>query len=245
MMNMNYGLQLFSVRDAAAENFEGMLKAVAEMGYTMVESAGFFGHSAKEVKAMLDAYGLTLCSTHTGCGEVFDRLSETIAFHQAVGCRDIIIPGAPWGNREEIDYTVNAINRVLPIIEAEGLRLHYHNHSGEFLPNRDGLIAEDAFIERTGVLLEIDTFWAYHAGVDPVQLMETYKDRIRFIHLKDGISDSSHAIGKSLGLGKAPVLAVREKAIELGMTMVVESEGLDPTGLEESKRCIDFLKTLS
>ena len=59
-MNMNYGLQLFSVRDAAAENFEGMLKAVAEMGYTMVESAGFFGHSAKEVKAMLDAYGLTL-----------------------------------------------------------------------------------------------------------------------------------------------------------------------------------------
>ena len=27
-----------------------------------------------------------------------------------------------------------------------------------------------------------------------------------------------------------------------GIRMVVESEGLDPTGLEEVKRCIDFLK---
>ena len=36
--------------------------------------------------------------------------------------------------------------------------------------------------------------------------------------------------------------AVRKAAIELGLTMVVESEGLDPTGLEESKRCIDYLK---
>ena len=35
---------------------------------------------------------------------------------------------------------------------------------------------------------------------------------------------------------------VRQAAIELGFPMIVESEGLDPTGLEESKRCIDYLK---
>ena len=38
------------------------------------------------------------------------------------------------------------------------------------------------------------------------------------------------------------MLQVRETAIALGMEMVVESEGLEPTGLEEVKRCIDFLK---
>ena len=37
---------------------------------------------------------------------------------------------------------------------------------------------------------------------------------------------------------------VRQKAMKMGLTVVVESEGLDPTGLEEVKRCIDFLKAL-
>ena len=242
---MQYGLQLYSARDAAGQNYEAMLKAVAEMGYGLVESAGFYGHSAEEVKTMLEKYGLTLVSTHTGWGEVVDHLDETIAYHKAVGCRDLVIPGAPLGTKEEVDFAVETINRIQPILADYGIRLHYHNHSGEFLKNRDGIVAEYELIRRTNILLEIDTFWAYHAGIDPVSLMEDYKDRITLIHLKDGISEEGRAIGKSLGLGKAPVLAVREKAIELGITVIVESEGLDPSGLEESKRCIDFLKTLA
>lgn len=241
---MNYGLQLYSARDAAGDNYEAMLRAVADMGYTLVESAGFYGRSAEAIKAALSENGLTLCSTHTGWGEVVDHLEETIAYHKAVDCRDIVIPGAPLGTKEEVDFAINTINRIQPMIEAAGLRLHYHNHSGEFLPNRDGIVAEYELIKHTKILLEIDTFWAYHAGVDPVKLMEEYKDRIRFVHLKDGLSEEGRAIGKSLGLGTAPVLAVREKAIELGITLIVESEGLEPNGIEESKRCIDFLKKL-
>ena len=246
---MAYGLQLFSVRDAAGKDYAAMLQAVADMGYEMVESAGFYGHSAEEVKAMLDKTGLTLIATHTGYGEVIDRLDETIAYHKAVGCSDIVIPGAPLGTKDEVDAVVEAINRVQPIIEAAGLNLHYHNHSGEFLPNRDGIVAEYELIERTNVLLEIDTFWAYNAGVDPLGLMDKYRDRIRLIHLKDGIPEdlsdpASRPIGKSVGSGNTPVLAIREKALAYGIQMIVESEGLDPTGLEESKRCIDFLKSL-
>ena len=124
------------------------------------------------------------------------------------------------------------------------MRLHYHNHSGEFLPNRDGIVAEYEILSRTSIYLEVDIFWAYHAGIDPVSFMEKHRDRIRFIHLKDGISEDGRAIGKSLGLGKAPVLAARAKAIEYGMTIIVESEGLDPTGIEEVARCIQFLKEI-
>ena len=36
--------------------------------------------------------------------------------------------------------------------------------------------------------------------------------------------------------------AEEKKAVNKGKKIVVESEGLDPTGLEEVKRCIDFLK---
>ena len=46
-MAIEYGLQLFSVRDITDKDLEGALKAVAEMGYKYVEYAGFFGHSAE------------------------------------------------------------------------------------------------------------------------------------------------------------------------------------------------------
>ena len=253
---MNYGLQLYSVRDITAEDFEGALKAVAEMGYKMVEPAGFFGHPANEVKAMLDHYGLEVCSTHTGYRDLFEKFDETLEYHKIIGCNNIILPSAPYKTKEAVTYTVDSINRYQPIIEAAGMKLHYHNHSHEFLPNQDGQIVEEEYAKRTNVNLEIDTFWVYNAHLDPIEIMEKYRDRITHIHLKDGIrkpqplgpdfDENGERVvkGRSTGMGEAPVIAVRKKAIEMGAKIIIESEGLDPTGLEETKRCIDFLKAL-
>lgn len=246
---MKYGLQLYSVRDFAEKDLEATLRQVAEMGYDMVESAGFFGHSADEVKAMLCHYGLTLCSTHTPYREVFDNFEATLDFHKRVGCTDLVLPSAPFATREDIDYTVDRINHFLPILKNEGIALHYHNHSGEFLKNQDGLLAENELAERTDVLFEIDTFWTFNAGLDPLKVLEQYRGRVKFIHLKDGIAEDlnnkeSRAIGKSLGLGDAPVKAVRQRAIEMGLSIVVESENLEPNGPEEVGRCIEYLRVL-
>ena len=244
---MNYGLQLYSVRDSAEKNFEEMLAGVAKMGYAFVESAGFFDRTAEQVKETLDRNGLTLCSTHTSFRRVRDELDETIAFHKAVGCKNIVIPGAPMGTAQELDELVDVINRAIPKIEAAGMKLHFHNHSREFIPNADGQIPQEELAKRTRVWFEIDTFWAFNAGKDPLAMLEKYADRISLVHLKDGIpqdwaDQDSHAVGKSLGEGKAPVDAVRKKALEMGLTIVVESEGLDPCGMDEVQRCIQYLK---
>lgn len=246
---MKYGLQLYSVRDAAAENFEGMLAQVAEMGYELVEPAGFFGLAAEEVRAMLDHYGLEVCSTHTGARDLFGKFEQTLEYHKKIGCKNIILPSAPFTIKEDIDYSVACINRFQPILEAEGIKLHYHNHSLEFLPNKDGLIFEEELAKRTKIGFEIDTFWAFNAGVEVFNVLEKYGDRIEFIHLKDGFAhtDPDHihnAEGKSLGQGETPIAEIRKLAIQKGWTMVVESEGLDPTGPQEAKRCIDYLRTL-
>ena len=246
---MKYGLQLYSVRDSAEQNFEAMLSSVAEMGYSLVESAGFYDRTAEQVKAALDKCGLTLCSTHTSFRRIRDELDATIEFHKLVGCHDIIIPGAPIATAQEVDELVSVINRAMPKIEAEGMRLHFHNHSMEFIPNKDGQTAHDELASRTGVYFEIDTFWAFNAGLDPLKLLDKYADRVKFVHLKDGIPQDwsdpdSKAVGKALGLGKAPVEAVRNKAIEMGLTVVVESEGLDPCGLGEVEMCMNYLRRL-
>ena len=49
-MAIEYGLQMYSVRDITGSDMEGALKAVAEMGYKYVEYAGFAGHSAEQIK---------------------------------------------------------------------------------------------------------------------------------------------------------------------------------------------------
>lgn len=61
-------LQLYSAKDAfedtskAEENFE----KIAEMGYTGVEFAGFYGLPKEEMKKILDRTGLKAVSAHAG-----------------------------------------------------------------------------------------------------------------------------------------------------------------------------------
>lgn len=239
---MEYGLQMYSVRDITQKDLDMSLKQVAQIGYKYIEFAGFFNHSAEQVKAMLDNYGLIVSGTHSGLDDLDKDFAGTVKYHHTIGNTNYIIPGAPWGTAAELDDTIAKLNKYKPMLAAEGITLAYHNHDGEFRPNKDGQIAHEEMEKRSDVDFEIDTFWAFVAGRDPVETITRLKDRVHVIHLKDGIQKTKE--GKSLGSGEAPVAAVREKAIELGMRMVVESEGLDPDGLSEVTRCIEYLKTL-
>ena len=236
---MEYGLQMYSVRDITQNDLPGAIAKVAQLGYKLIEFAGFFGHSAEEVNQMLADNGVVISGTHTGLGELLNDYEGTLAFHKAIKNPIYIIPGHDLSTKEKLDQFIDDVNRLQPMLKAEGIEMGFHNHSGEFLPNKDGIIVYDELVARTGLRLEIDTFWAYAAGKDPVALMEQLKDLLRFIHIKDGFQNGE---GKPLGQGTAPVAAVYAKAIELGVPMVVESETLTPDGLTEAKICFEYLK---
>ena len=238
---MEYGLQMYSLRDITGADLKGALKKVSEIGYKGVEFAGFFGHPAEEVKSWLDEYGLTVTGTHTGCQTLAEDFDGTVAYHKAIGCSTLIIPGADISCAAAIDTLVNDINNWLPRLEAEGISLQFHNHHREFLPNQDGQIPIDELARRTSLKFEIDTYWAFAGGRDPIEVITRLKDRISYIHLKDG--NGGHT-GYSLGQGAAPVKAVWERAKELGFYMVVEIEGCDPDGVSEVTRCFEYLTSL-
>ena len=235
----NYGLQLYSVRDITGSDLEGALKKVSELGYKNMEFAGFFGNSAETVKGWLDKYGLTVTGTHTGLAALENDFEATVKYHKEIGCYDLIVPAAPVKTRADVDALVDKMNKYNDLLAKEGIRLHYHNHAAEFLPNEDGVIANEELLKRTSILFEIDTYWAYVAKRNPIEVLDTYGKRVKFIHLKDGNADGT---GFSLGQGAAPVKAVLKKALIEGYGIIVESEGLDPTGIEEVARCMDFLK---
>lgn len=238
---MQYGIQMYSVRDITEKNMDGALKALSEMGYKNIEFAGFFGIPANEIKAMLDKYGLAVSGTHTGWQEIAEKFDETVAYHKAIGNKNIIIPGADLTTKAKLDAFIDMVNEFQPKLAAQGISLGYHNHDHEFKANEDGQIIYDEIVQRTNVALEIDTFWAYAAGKDPVALMETLKDRLPVIHIKDGYDNRD---GMPLGKGTAPVAAVYAKAVSMSVPMVVESETLTPDGLTEARICIEYLKSL-
>jgi len=220
---------------------EEALRQVSELGYKFVEFAGFFGIPAEEIKGMLDKYGLKVSGTHTGWKEIAEHFEETVAYHKAIGNKNIIIPGGDFSDQKKLDALIDMINEFQPKLAAEGIALGYHNHHKEFLPNKDGSNIEDQLIYRTNVMLEIDTYWAYVGMKNPIALLERLGDRVKVIHIKDGDAEGN---GTPLGLGTAPVADVYKKAIEMGLPMVVESETCKPDGMTEAKICIEYLKSL-
>ncbi len=255
MERVEYGIQMYSVRDLAKESLKDALKRVAELGYKYIEFAGFFENSAEDVKSWLDEYGLVCSGTHTPVGALADdKIDATIAYHKAIGCDNLIVPNCDGFSREKSDNMINFFNFVQKKLADNGIRMGYHNHSREFFPTPDGVVLEDEIINRTSLELEIDTFWLFNSGLDVIKYLDEHKDRIKVIHLKDGIPSAAvnknfahvhdDVKGMSVGSGEAPVEKVREWAIKNNVLMVIESEGLNPTGIEEVERCIKFLRTL-
>ena len=241
-MKQKYGLQLYSVRDSMKVDFEGTIKKVAEMGYSYVEFAGFFGRTAEEVKALLEECGLGVCGSHSSIDDLQpETIEETIRYHKAIGNENYILPSISCSTEERLEESLRIINAAQPMLNAAGIRLSFHNHSREFESTLWGTTVYSQLELRTNIDFQLDTYWAWNANTDPVRVMERLGDRISTIHLKDGFKGGK---GKPLGEGEAPVAAIREKAIEMGVIMVVESETLDPSGLDEAQRCMDYLKSL-
>ena len=164
--------------------------------------------------------------------EIAFDFEKTVEYHKEIGNENIIIPGADLSDSKKLDDFINVINEFGTKLAEHGINLHYHNHSFEFQPNKDGQIVHEEMQRRPTYFFQIDTYWAYHAGLDPVELISALPTACASSTSKTATQKGE---GFALGEGTAPVKAVRQAAIELGMTIVVESETLNPDGLSGSQ----------
>ena len=75
------GIELYTVRDVLANDFEGVLAKLAQVGYKEIEPAtGYNNMDPKSFRALLDRYGMTMPSTHSnypsGTGAQLDKQLE-------------------------------------------------------------------------------------------------------------------------------------------------------------------------
>src|SRR6266404_9599789 len=127
------GLELYTLREECKTNLPGMLSAVSKIGYKGVEFAGYHGHSAKELRKMLDDNGIVACGTHTPYESVLeDKLKETIEFNQIIGNKFLIVPSMSAGSKQEWLDRAKLFNELADKVKPEGLAVGYHAHSHDF-----------------------------------------------------------------------------------------------------------------
>lgn len=187
---MPIALQLYSVREDMAADFEGTLKKVAAMGYDGVEFAGLFDKKPEDIKRMLKALGLTPISAHVAFTEMLGDPDKVLADYAAIGCRYVVIPYLTEEYRPGTPGFAETIKGACTLGEAakrNGMQLLYHNHDFEFA-RVEGEYALDVLYSSVSADLlqtELDTCWINVAGVDPVSYIRKYAGRSPVVHLKD------------------------------------------------------------
>lgn len=190
------GLELYTVRDLLAKDFEGTIAKVAEIGYTEVEPVGFGGLDPKGFRALLDRYKLTAPSTHTSATEG-PGLEKELEGHQVMGFKytEINSPRpatpAPRPAPSEENFKRNAaqMNTRGAIAKKFGMKLLYHNHAHEFdpIPGSTKTQYEILLTETDPALVtfQLDIAWARVAGQDILALFKKYPGRFELWHVKD------------------------------------------------------------
>ncbi len=192
--------QMYTVRDFTQTEggLADTLAKISRIGYPAVQMSGVGAMNGaspavnvRQARAMLDDNNLRCIATHCSFDDLQHKTDDEIAFHHTLGC-DYAAVGSigSYGAQGEAGYR-RFVADALPIIarlKAAGIRFGYHNHDFEFArAGQGGRTFYDVLIEEGGpdLMLEIDVYWAAHAGLNPQRLIERCTGRIPVIHVKD------------------------------------------------------------
>ncbi|MFN8377556.1 MAG: sugar phosphate isomerase/epimerase [Anaerolineae bacterium] len=201
-------VQLYSVRDALAADFEGVLRRIADMGYVGVEMAGNYGPGGPaEGAAFIRSLGMEITSAHLGLPDAGDA-TEQIATAKALGTANWVVPWIPpekWATPEAVLEQIGLLNQAAKLANEAGLNLFYHNHWFEFesTPGLGGGTPFELMMEHLdpAVLWEVDLYWVKTGGSDPAATLARLGERAALLHLKDGpttLQDAMLALGEGV-----------------------------------------------
>jgi sugar phosphate isomerase/epimerase len=250
------GIELYAVRDELQKDLMGTVRAVAKLGYQVVEFYSPYTQwtpeYAKEVRKLLDELKIKCLSTHNSAN-VFtpENLPKAIELNQIIGSKTLVMASAgrvqgPDGWKGVADKLTAAQEKLKPL----GMRAGFHNHKSEFVAI-EGTRPMDILAANTpkDVTLQLDVGTCVEAGADPVAWINANPGRIRSIHLKDwtGAEDKADKGYRVLfGEGDAPWKKIFAAAEAKGGVeyYLMEQEGSRFSSLETAERCLATYKKM-
>ena len=250
------GVVSFTYRREFEQDLSGTLDHIRSLGVTDIEFSNLFGHTAADIRTLLDERGMRCSSYGVGYVELQESTDTVAATAKTLGARFVRVAWipheAPFDHRQALD-AVATFNRVGCRLRSEhDLTFCYHNHGYEFVPH-DGGTLFDLIIQDTDpavVGFELDILWAFFPGQDPAQLLRHYPDRFRLMHLKDlrrgvvGDLSGSTAPENDVALGDGQLdlpdilRAARESSVE---HYYIEDES--PSTADQVPRSLAYLES--
>ncbi len=249
--NIPVGLELYSVRDELAKDDMATVRAVAKMGYQVVEFfAPYYSWTvdhAREMRKLMDDLGIRCNSTHNNAQNyTVEALPKAAELNQILGSTYLVLAQAPRvqgldGWKKVADQLTDFSARLKP----SGLRTGYHNHKAEFVPI-DGKRPMEILAQNTPpeVMLQFDVGTCVEAGSDPVAWIKANPGRIRSLHCKDWAPGPDKGYRVLFGEGDFAWKPIFDAAESVGGVeyYLIEQEGSRFSSMETAQRCIDTWK---
>lgn len=212
------GIQFFSLPQMLDTDLKGALSMLSKIGYREVElygpypfsnpaaierwnavtpslgfkGSGYFGHTAMEMKNLLQENGFSIPSIHTDLDTLQMNMNKLGEAARILGNTYVVLPAIPAEKRKTLDdfrTMAEAFNKIGEEAKKEGIKFAYHNH-GYGLKEVNGQIPLELIFDNTDpslVFFEMDLYWTTAGGADPIALLNKYKNRYPLMHIKDMI----------------------------------------------------------
>jgi sugar phosphate isomerase/epimerase len=244
------GIELYAVRDELAKDLMGTVRAVAKLGYEVVEFYSPYTQwtpeYAKEVRKLLDELKIKCLSTHNGAN-VFtpENLPKAIELNQIIGSKTLVMASA--GRVQGLDGWKGVAEKLTMAqekLKPLGMRAGFHNHKTEFVAI-DGKRPMDVLAANTprDVTLQFDVGTCVDAEQDCVAWINANPGRIRSLHLKDfakGDPKDEKGYRVLFGEGESPWKQIFAAAESKGGAeyYLMEQEGSRFSSMETAEKCL-------
>ena len=202
MTSTQIGVQMMMLKQKVQEEgLYNVLKKVSDLGYNAVEISQIDMNSQniEEMQQAINDFGMNIAAMSCGVEDIsakqkypgdtlqndFDKI---VADCKAVNCSILRIGMLPinyMGSKESTLQFAEICETYAKRLKEEGIDLYYHAHNLEFV-QYNGQFMLDLMRDHTNHLgFELDIHWIWRAGLNPIDVIPKYANRIRAIHLKD------------------------------------------------------------
>ena len=255
------GLQLYSLRETFKTDPTAAFNKTKDLGFKYVELTGIIPLPPEKIKEELASRGITPIGIHFGYDELKKDLPGAVEKAKGLGLK---YAGVAWIPHKEAEFGEADVKKAAAdfntfgeAFKAAGIQFFYHTHGYEFRPVSEG--SSDTFFDMLVketkpdlVSYEMDVFWTFLPGVDPVKLLAKYPDRWALMHLKDMRKGAVRGVFTGhapltddvpIGTGQIDWPAVLKQAAKSGVKYYfIEDES--PTVDEALPQSIKYLETV-
>ena len=238
------GLQMYSLQEEFDRDTPGTLDWLKAQGFMDLETSVFTKLPAAELRALLQARGMTCSSHHVRPEDLEKRIAQVIADAKALGAAQVVCPILPHKaplDRAQVLKAAEKFNRYGAALNAEGLSFAYHNHALDFTPADSPATPGETFYDvlvgatQPGAVgFQLDVFWVAWGGAKAADVITRHGNRICSLHLKDLARDakpdvanpkSARPLMVRLSAGRVDIPAVIAAAKAKGVShFIIEDE---------------------